>query len=201
MCLYLKGLDVEGDLADMTKDDIIKAGRPILFGKSDRRTCKHLLETVSLLNPSDQAWIHMAAAQKQKQVSQGRVSGVKQQKTAEDKCMADDMEDESRGQYDDSKFLRAPDRSVIARCISKFIDHTGNSAVTTAVCMACARLMSRGETQVVAVAAIPNGYMLAPSTPHPAHRLTQNMLLQRSAIHMVDAHEEGVFVFFTEYKK
>ena len=115
--------------------------------------------------------------------------------------MADDMEDESWGQYDDSEFLRAPDRSVIARCISKFIDHTGNSTVTTAVCMACARLMSRGETQVVAVAAIPNGYMLAPSTPHPVHHLTQNMLLQRSAIHMVDAREEGVFVFFMEYKK
>ena len=69
-----------------------------------------------------------------------------------------------------------------------------------AVCMACARSMSRGETQVVAITAIPNGYMLALSTPHPAHRLRQNMLLQWSAIHMVDALEEGEFVFLRNMK-
>ena len=192
MASYMGGINIDNDLADLTKEEIMGAGWPILFGKADRRTRRHLLETVSLLKAPDQARIHMAAVHKRAQNLAGHPSQPKRQKTTADEQMTDDGQP---GPYDDSEFLRAPERSVMDRCISSFIDRTGNAAVATAVCVVCARSMALADTRVLPISAIPNGHLLAPSKRHPAHELTGEMLLQRSAIQSTNTGDEGGFIY------
>ena len=175
MASYLDGINIDSDLANLTKKDIMDASKPILFGKCDRWTCKHLLETVSLLNLMDQARIHTAAVNKRMLNSMGQLSQSKCQKMVGND---DTSDDEPQGPHDDSDFLWAPEESVIKQCISTFIDHTSNMAVAMVVCVVCARSMPSAETWMLAIGAIPSGNLLVPCKTHPAHKLTEGMLLQ-----------------------
>lgn len=54
MALYGDGTDVLADLAILTKDEIVSAGHPILFGRADKKSRVHLAKTISLLDTDHQ---------------------------------------------------------------------------------------------------------------------------------------------------
>ena len=191
MPLYVDGADIADDLQDLTKEEIISAGKPILFSKADGRTRAHLLETVSLLNVQDQLRIHAAAVQKRKSNYHGHRS--KRQKIAGESEQA--TQEDTDG-YAESDFLQAPDQATVESCIANFIDRTGNIGTATATCMVCARRVMASETRLLAVGAIPNKEILTPATPHPAHQLTGGMLLEIKAIVDTDGVKHGWLLLF-----
>ena len=197
MVYYLGNVDIEQDLQELTKEEIIVAGRPVLFGKADGRARKHLLETVALLNVADQLEIHAAAVHKRKSSAMGYPS--KRQKTSEANPPGSDQgshSKESQVDYEDSEFFRSPSQSVVEECISKFIDRTGNAALAMAICMVCARSMALSKTREVTVSSIPNVHLLVPHKHHPAHRLTNEMLLETAAIRNDDGVQKGRLFYF-----
>ena len=178
---YLGGINIQDDLRELTKEEIMRAGEPVLFSKADRRTRMHLLETVALLHPLDQYRIHTAALTKQEAITQGHRS--KRQRTLEaGQGVANESDRESETDFEDTEFLLAQDQSVVRACIGRFIDRTGNKALAMVVCLVCARSMSGAGTTALSVHDIPNRHLLAPFQPHPAHKLVDGMLLQSSAI-------------------
>lgn len=84
----------------------------------------------------------------------------------------------------ESGFMRAPSEETIRRSLCDFIDHTGNQAVGTCVCVVCARECDQitSPTTRIAVQDIPNRSRLSPYLPHPKHYILHGMLLYQSSI-------------------
>jgi hypothetical protein len=51
---YADRRDIASDLANFSKEHIIKAGAPIKFGRADSKSRQHLIDTVAQLLPCDQ---------------------------------------------------------------------------------------------------------------------------------------------------
>ena len=64
--------------------------------------------------------------------------------------------------------------------IAQFIDATGSNAVATSVCTVCAGRFFASELREVSVSHLQEIFLLRPSRTHPAHVLTDGMLLHRS---------------------
>jgi hypothetical protein len=61
--------------------------------------------------------------------------------------------------------------------ICSFIDATGNNAMATSTCAVCAGTFFALEIDVVKVSDLHEKNKVFPSKPHPAHQLTDGMLL------------------------
>lgn len=81
-----------------------------------------------------------------------------------------------------SHFMTLPSSDEIQECMANFIYATGNQALATAICAACAQITSEKKLQGMAIDDIPHGEMLAPREPHPAHFICNGMLLHKDAI-------------------
>src|ERR1700685_2145518 len=67
----------------------------------------------------------------------------------------------------------------------------GNSNVQRHVCMVCAREMWAHEVEMHLVKDLQNQHVLLPSEPHPAHVLTNGMLLEREVLQCTDDSFQG----------
>lgn len=81
-----------------------------------------------------------------------------------------------------NEFFQTPSEETVHKCISNFIDKTGNEATSTAICAVCARELPISETRRTRLEDIPNSYRLHPSESHSAHILLNNMLLYNAAV-------------------
>ncbi|KAJ7094432.1 hypothetical protein B0H15DRAFT_798654 [Mycena belliarum] len=79
-------------------------------------------------------------------------------------------------------FLRAATGDCVKECIERAIDHTSNAALAKQICMACARLLFEREMILTPLRAIPNRRHLIPIASHPAHKLTDGLLLHDEAL-------------------
>ena len=180
---YADGTNIAENLVGLTKEDIITAGAPIKFGRTDARQRHHLLQTVAELPVEDQERIRARAASKRSSgddpddnchvSKRHKVSHVDRDSTF--------PTDEPSG-TDTGQFLEAPSDEIVQSCIANFIDRTGNLALATVACMVCAREVDKGDTESRLVDKIPNGKLLSPVKQHPAHNLTSGMLLHLEAI-------------------
>ena len=90
--------------------------------------------------------------------------------------------DSSDSEPEEGGFMKAPAQIVVDQCISDFIDCTSNQALEKAIFIACARELWQVQTQFIYLAKIPNHYHLYPFEIHPAHILTDGMLLYEEAL-------------------
>jgi hypothetical protein len=183
MAHYEDGTEILADLAVLTKDEIVLAGHPIVFGRTDKKSREHLAETISLLARGDQMRIRQAAIQKRSIRNVGH--RAKRLKVAPE-CVPDDGVHtkplETENEPEESDFLKRPSQDVVNNCIARFIDRTGNDALAMRICVVCARRLAKSETKQMAVNDIPNRHLLVPFQSHPAHQLIDGMLLEMSAI-------------------
>ena len=86
---------------------------------------------------------------------------------------------------DEESFFETVSEEVRRNCISNFIDATGREATSSACCAVCAGQFFSKEISRVEVDNLRSKNVLSPTTPHPAHILTDGMLLHRtpSAMH------------------
>ena len=75
-------------------------------------------------------------------------------------------------------FLKLPSEDALRERISSFIGRSNNNNMATAACAACAREVMESDTIKLALNDIPNPQRLQPRTSHPAHVLTNDMLLE-----------------------
>ena len=84
----------------------------------------------------------------------------------------------------ESSFMRAPTEETIQKSLCNFIDHTGNHAVSTCICIVCARECDQinWPTMRIAVQDIPHRSRLSPYSPYPKHYILHGMLLHQGSI-------------------
>ena len=109
-------------------------------------------------------------------------SSVERQSSPNDEINSDVVDDLPFNEGDNG-FLRAPTHEIVQQCISQFIHRTGNEALSTVICAACAREVALSSSKIMPLGSIPNSIRLRPSRPHPAHVLSNGLLLEPSAIH------------------
>lgn len=172
----------------LTSSEIFEAGAPIKFGRADRRSSNHLLETVAQLLPPDQERIHAAASLKRKRQNiPGSNSGHNAKipkNSSQEFC-------QEPTRFDDNEFLKPPGNAMVEKCIASFIDRTRYSALHTRVCMVCAREVGVEEAVDKFVHQIPNNELLVPINKHPAHECTLGLLLHPMAISTTTLGPEG----------
>ncbi len=81
---------------------------------------------------------------------------------------------------DDELFLRPVSDHCCQDHLLKFIDATGNKATSLSVCAVCVGTFHSEETCAITVSDLRKKNKLSPMTPHPAHILTDGMLLHRN---------------------
>ena len=81
-----------------------------------------------------------------------------------------------------SAFMASPSQETLDHIIARFIDATGNQALKTVACGSCAREMNMEDCDEMLLKDIPNKHHLIPNTPHPAHKLIQDLLIYTSAL-------------------
>ncbi|KIK23468.1 hypothetical protein PISMIDRAFT_100334, partial [Pisolithus microcarpus 441] len=101
-----------------------------------------------------------------------------------------EREEEAGVTNDAADFLEVPSTDELHDIYAAFHRATGNDAVATRTCGVCARECSVKEDSVqsVKLTDIPNAARLRPKKSHPQHQLTNDMLLERTAMHHVGAY-------------
>ncbi len=74
-------------------------------------------------------------------------------------------------------FLETVPQTCVNERIEKFIQSTGNDALSTNTCAVCTHKMSLHLTQSIPLCDIPHPDLLKPTQPHASHILLSNMLL------------------------
>ncbi|SJL05243.1 uncharacterized protein ARMOST_08609 [Armillaria ostoyae] len=74
-------------------------------------------------------------------------------------------------------FLEAVPESCVHEHIERFIQSTGNKALSTTTCAVCAHEMSSHQMQSTHLCDIPHPDLLEPTKAHASHILSSNMLL------------------------
>jgi hypothetical protein len=141
-----------------------------------------LIETISQLSPIEQDRIRVAVAEGRNGAENNPDTHISKRRKTVHGC--DREEDREFGPeqvapeaFVDTEFLKPQTHNIVEQCIANFIDRTGNAALTTATCIACAKELVASNTQVMCLGAIPNSRWLEPREPHPKHHLTNGMLL------------------------
>lgn len=178
---YADGADIALDLVDLTKDEIIAAGWPIKFGRQATKTRKGLYEGISKLHIEDQDRIR-AVAFHRRGVGCSDENGPfsKKQKVV---C--------EMGESDETpELFKTQSQDVVQSCIARFIDRTGNVALSTVVCIVCAREVALAQAKQTATNSIPNRQLLTPHEHHAAHVLTDGLLLH---VHALRVDASGIY--------
>ena len=78
------------------------------------------------------------------------------------------------------RYMDLPDAARVRECYSEFYKATSNQAVKFVTCAVCAREVGVEEhnVRIVPLTEIPNSHRLIPHCPHPAHELSNGILLE-----------------------
>ena len=142
-----------------------------VFTRSQKRSRAALTEAVTQLPREDHIAIEEAARQKKR-----KRNGVAEQRTHRE-ISGDEGRSSERHE---GEFFDTVTDEVKSQRIAKFIDATGNDALTTGICAVCAgRFFRQGMTDML-LSTLQTDKTLEPMAPHPAHDLIDGMLLYRS---------------------
>ncbi|KAG8923820.1 hypothetical protein FRC02_010866 [Tulasnella sp. 418] len=83
---------------------------------------------------------------------------------------------------DPLRFMEVPTAEEKIGCHRDFLNATSNKALRQSICASCAREMFSKEVTELEIEDLPNPHVLHPSKPHPAHHLTNGMLLEGKGI-------------------
>ncbi|KAF6745923.1 ATP-dependent DNA helicase PIF1 [Ephemerocybe angulata] len=83
-------------------------------------------------------------------------------------------------------YMKCVDEVTIDACIEEFTLRTGNAAMKEAICISCEGRSFAQELCAIEIQDIPNRGLLAPVVPHPAHTLTDGMLLATGSHELTD---------------
>lgn len=81
-------------------------------------------------------------------------------------------------------FMRSPTQAELDSAVARFIEATSNEALEKGSCGSCARETPSRELKSASIESIQTQKLLAPSTSHPAHELTNGMLLYKNSVNM-----------------
>jgi hypothetical protein len=184
---FTNGMLANVQMKKMTKSMIMAAAPEIAFGRADKRSKSHLLETIACLPLEVQNRIGVLAG----------LNGVDGNTDVEGNrppLLSNngvEMEVDSDEDTNSGEFMKTDGQATIEQCISNFIDATGNAAVIQRICMVCSREMWGHEVEKWFVRDIRNKYVLVPKEYHPAHVLKMGMLLEGEAIEGIDSEMQG----------
>ena len=84
----------------------------------------------------------------------------------------------------EAHFLQLPTGAQVKDCYQAFYNATANSAVASAVCGICGRLLDvvPNRLTLYPINSLPNVHRLVPNTPHPHHILFEGKLLDMKGV-------------------
>jgi hypothetical protein len=155
-------LDVHSTLTSLMMNDIKTALPSDTFTHAEKRSRKKLEDAVHGLPAGAQRTLEDVAVSKKQKTEQTIAQAIEH------------VHDPSTDS--ENFFFQTVSEECRQRCIANFIDSTGTAATTTSVCAVCAGRFFSWEIHEVKVSDL-NKENLRPSKPHPAHILTDEMLL------------------------
>lgn len=146
------------------------------FSRSQKCTRTALKEAATLLPQEDQVAIEEAARAKKR-----RRMGVEEGETNEENGEDRRSNEAGPAEVCEERFFETVTEEVRRERIAKFIDATGNDALESGICAACAgRFYRQGMTEM-SLCKIKTDKTLEPTTDHPGHDLYDGMLLHDSS--------------------
>lgn len=164
-------LSATSSLECLSKSEIMLAGQPTPFGRQDKRSRDHLIETVVSLDPEIQRRIQEAA------------EGSPKRRRLNPTLPLLPGVDPAPAGHTESEFMKVQSPAVVQRCISNFIDRTSNAALRMATCIVCARDLEWESTTDIFIKDLPHSHLLVPETLHADHILIHGLLLHNQAVH------------------
>ena len=152
-------------VSNLNMPDVLHSVPPRTFNTSQRRSRAKMDEAIDLLPQSEYDLLVGASAAKKRRIdsSTSRLDEIE---------FAPPFEE---GQF----FESVPDQCRHER-IAMFIDATGSKATASAICVVCAGTFFRTEVDSVLLEFLRNTNKLCPAFEHPAHVLTDGMLLHHN---------------------
>ena len=146
----------------LTMRQIINALPPTTFSSKEKCSRPKLDEAVMRLPPEQRVSLD--------QITIANVHGLNNMSNAEDV-------DDGQSINSEDNFMETVSEDCRQKCISNFIDATGNNALATSICAVCAGSFFNSEIYEFKVSDLQEKNKLVPSKPHPAQVLTEGMLL------------------------
>ena len=159
--------DLRESLRDLTMTDIKNALPEGTFTRSQKRSCAEMEAVVYGMSEESRALV-METAHRKKTKRVHDIENPSQTTSA------------PASVTDDDDYLRPVSEECRKNCLSKFVDATGTRATRLSVCAVCAGRFFHSETVSMPVSELQRGGKLCPASSHPAHILTDGMLLHQS---------------------
>lgn len=148
------------------------------FSRAEKRSRAKMEEAISQLPENFHTQLAEAALSKRRKI----------ESVADENLQKPVPVEETIPQSEDTFFHTVSDECIDG-CVSSFINATGNVATTIKTCAVCAGNFFAKELTVFAAADMPGKTKLRPEKTHPAHVLTEGMLLHHT-VH-TSTHDSG----------
>ncbi|KAG0693617.1 hypothetical protein DFH29DRAFT_1084166 [Suillus ampliporus] len=162
--------ELDHALQQLTVKEILMTAGPGKISRVNKRRRSTLIEAVERSSELQKLMISAAAA-KEERVHEDRERALKRV------CLQQEPQS-----ADDDHFLQDVEKSVREKCLSNFIDRTGNDATRQVVCISCAGEYFASEATKIALRDIHNKNVLRPFQVHPHQKLVDGMLLYHQAV-------------------
>lgn len=155
----------EETLRCLRKEDIEKALPHRNFTRAQKRSRAALKDAVMALPQEDRAVLaEMARERKRLRIGENPVMATSSMSSCTEQIT----------------FFETVPEEIRCERISKFIDATGNEALATGVCAICAGRFFSHKLSALSLEDLRDSGQVVPTVPHPAHILTEGMLLHHS---------------------
>jgi hypothetical protein len=157
------------DMGTLTMKEMEKSLPRGTLSSAQKRSRTEMMGAVSLLSHDQQEFVRHAARAKRLRTT-AVAEDIQPPLATSPVCPGDD------------RFFHTVSDDCRNERICKFIDATGNKALQTSVCVACAGRFWSGDTEVVKLDDLKKNQRLVPTHSHPEHVLTDGMLLHLTSV-------------------
>ncbi|KAG9098614.1 hypothetical protein FS749_003394 [Ceratobasidium sp. UAMH 11750] len=181
--------DAMDSVQALTKAEIIQAAQPHIFRAADTRTLAKLLDHLKRAPPEVQQRIAQAGQEKQANL----LARKRQSQTARSHQYRSKRQAEvtSPQEHNVDAFLDLPTADQRKECSREFLAATSDEALAQGVCASCARKLFQNELTWVDYRSLKNRHVFHPTTPHPAHILSDGMLSESQFLDKKNGGLEG----------
>lgn len=179
-------LNITSALEILSMSDIIRSLPPGTFKYADKRSRARLHQAALTLTPGQHQILIKAAVSNSKKrkapESRERMDTGPQYtpvQTSDPKRPKTRIEPEHPTDNDVDSFLETVSDKCRRERMVKFIEATGRDATKSVACAVCAGRFFNNEIRPVKITDLKNNGKLIPASNHPAHELTEGMLLHR----------------------
>jgi hypothetical protein len=176
--LFANKGDAESALAGLTMAEIMQVTGPTTFSRQAKRRRGDMMDEIVKFTFAEQVRLRDAASNKRQAAEQQRLA----EEPARKRRRLEILQQMHVSDNTAPQFMGSPTEEVMKESLAGFIERTNNKSLAELICFVCARKLSADAGEEVSINRLPSKDELKPRTSHPAHQLTDGMLLHCQAM-------------------